>query len=88
MNKNNDPLLANGDPNPAINPEMSINIMAIQSFRQALACLVDRNLNTITQGFGIPMYTPIPSYMTIYVHPDIVPGGARDDLTYGGYYGK
>jgi ABC-type transport system substrate-binding protein len=89
MNHYGDLLLPNGDPNPTIDAEMGINVMTILSFRQALACLVNRSyiVNDITQGFGLPMWTPVPVYMTTYVHPDIRHGGALEDLTYGGYEG-
>ena len=89
MNHYGDLLLPNGEPNPAIDPEMGINVMTILSFRQALACLVNRSyiVETITLGFGLPMYTAVPLYMTTYVHPDIEPGGSLENITYGAYGG-
>ena len=86
MNKNGDLLLPGDTPNPAIDPEMGINIMTITSFRQALACLVDRTyiIDVITLGFALPIWTPVPTYINTYIHPDIVPGGSLDNLTYGG----
>jgi ABC-type transport system substrate-binding protein len=87
FNNNGDLLLPNGDPNPAIDPEMLINVMTILSFRQALACMVNRTfiVETITLGFGLPMWTPVPVYMNATVHPDIVPGGSLENITYGGW---
>jgi ABC-type transport system substrate-binding protein len=86
FNNNGDLLLQNGDPNPAIDPEMGINVMTILSFRQALACMVNRTyiVDVITLGFGLPMWTPVPTYMTTFVHPDIKPGGSLENITYGG----
>jgi ABC-type transport system substrate-binding protein len=86
MNKYGDLLLPNDDPNPAIDPEMGLNVMTIRSFRQALACMVNRTyiVDVITLGFGLPMYTPVPTYMTTFVHPDIKPGGSLENITYGG----
>jgi ABC-type transport system substrate-binding protein len=88
LNKNNDLLLGDGTTNPAIDSEMGINVMSIKSLRQALACLVNRGAMVgATGGLGMPIYTPVPVYMASYVHPDIVPGGTLDYLTYGGYNG-
>jgi ABC-type transport system substrate-binding protein len=85
INKYGGALLPGGSPNPALDPEMGINVMTILSFRQALACLVNRSyiVNVITEGFGLPIWTPVPTYMTTYVHPDIKPDGALANLTYG-----
>jgi ABC-type transport system substrate-binding protein len=57
--------------------------------RQAIAYCANRSyiVNDICKGLVNPIYTPVPTYMAGYVNHDIRPGGARSDLTYGGYNG-
>jgi ABC-type transport system substrate-binding protein len=76
---NNNETLPDGSPNPC----------TVLEFRQALAYLVNRTyiIYDITKGFGLPMWTPVPTYMTTYVHPEIKPGGSLEALTYGGMTG-
>jgi ABC-type transport system substrate-binding protein len=88
INKNGDPTLPDETPNPAYIAGLG-NPCTVLSFRQALAYLVNRSyiVNNITQGFGLPIWTPVPAYMTTYVHSDIRPGGAFENLTYGSISG-
>jgi ABC-type transport system substrate-binding protein len=91
IDTNNNPnlLLDDGTPNPAVDSSLGINPFSIVSLKQAIACLVNRSyiVNTICEGLALPMWTAVPRYMTTYVHPDIMPGGTLDALTYGGYEG-
>jgi ABC-type transport system substrate-binding protein len=89
INKNGESTLPDGTPNPAYIGQLG-NPCCITSFRQALASLVNRSyvVENITYGYKLPMWTPVPAYMTTYVHPDIKPGGALENLTYGGYTGN
>ena len=52
--------------------------------RHALWHLMDRDyvVANIWGGMGVPMYTPVPPSMGIYVHPEIRPGGALEVLTH------
>ena len=88
INKNNNETLPDGKPNPAYIPGLG-NPCSVLEFRQALAYLVNRTyiVETITHGLGLPMWTPVPTYMTTYVHPEIKPGGTLEALTYGGMTG-
>jgi ABC-type transport system substrate-binding protein len=67
----------------------SVNPCTVQSFRRALAYLVNRTyiIVNILGGNGLPVWTPVPPYLTPYVHPEIKPGGALENLTYGGMTG-
>jgi peptide/nickel transport system substrate-binding protein len=60
------------------------NPCSVIPFRQAIAHLADRGQldGLIGTGYYFPMYTPVPPSMGDYVHPEIVPGGALEDLTY------
>lgn len=52
------------------------------TLRHAIAHMIDRTwiITEVTAGLGLPMYTVMPTYMAGYVHPDIKPGEAYEDL--------
>jgi ABC-type transport system substrate-binding protein len=51
--------------------------------RQAIAYCVNRSYSeSFTGGLANPIYTPMPTYMTGYVNPDIAPGKPLQALTY------
>lgn len=89
LDMNNNDTLPDGTANPLSEVQM----------RQAIAYLVNRQniVNVITGGLGLPMWTPVPTYMTGVVDWEITPAGytvptgwtagARADLTYGGLTG-
>jgi ABC-type transport system substrate-binding protein len=70
--------------NNATLPDGSANPCAVVSMRQAIACLVNRTtiVTTICEGFALPMWTTIPTYMTAYLHPEIKPYGLLENLAY------
>jgi ABC-type transport system substrate-binding protein len=94
FNHNTDPLLAPGVPNPILTPEMKKNPMAGNetddggrsglSLRRALIHLWDRTKFTdiFLGAMGEHMYTPVPTYMGGYVHPDIKPGRPLEAFCY------
>lgn len=83
FNNNNNTYLGNPEnpdyPNPAYP-----NPTSMPSIRQAIAYMIDRTALCSDLGAGLydPIYTPIPSYMTYWIHPDIRPGGSLESLTY------
>jgi ABC-type transport system substrate-binding protein len=89
INKNGNPLLPDGSENPAYFPELG-NPCSVLEFRQALAYMVNRSYitNNILSGSGLPLWTPLPAYMTTYVNSNIKPGGTLENLTYGGMQGN
>jgi ABC-type transport system substrate-binding protein len=73
---------------PADNVTGTHNPTSELILRQALAYAVNRaDIVDFTGGLTLPMYTPVPNYMSGYVNHDIDPAGNRADLTYGGYTG-
>lgn len=54
------------------------------ALRQALSHCVDRVYlaGVIGEGLYDPIFTPVPAYMTGWIHPDIRYGGALEDLAY------
>jgi ABC-type transport system substrate-binding protein len=51
--------------------------------RQAIAYCVNRSYAAkFTGGLASPIYTPMPTYMTGYINPDIAPGKPLQALTY------
>jgi len=89
INKNGDPVLPDGSPNPAYIAGLG-NPCSVLEFRKALAYMVNRTyiINNILSGYGLPIWTPMPAYMTTYIHPDIKPSQALENLTYGGMQGN
>lgn len=83
INNNNDTYLGN-PPNPAYPNPVYPNPCSAKEMRQAIAHLVDRNqLDTIIgSGFYDPVYTPEPLAMSVYIHPEIRPGGTLEELAY------
>jgi ABC-type transport system substrate-binding protein len=80
INNNPNPLLGYyGNLTDYANP-MYPNPTAIPAMRHAIAHLTDRSwiVTEVTAGLGVAIYTPIPSYMVGYVHPDIKPGEIYD----------
>jgi ABC-type transport system substrate-binding protein len=83
INNNPNEYLGN-PPDPAYPNPVYPNPCSVISFRQAIAHLADRGQleGLIGTGFYYPMYTPVPPSMGEYVHPEIVPGGVFENLTY------
>lgn len=87
---NNNATLPDGSLNPAGYVDTSDPYYAdTRAFRQAIAYCVNRThiVYDICEGLANPMWTPVPTYMTTYVHPEIKPGGLLEELTYGGWEG-
>lgn len=72
---------ANGEWHGAPNPVYP-NPCGVCCFRYALAHLMDRDyvIAEIEEGYGIPMYTMVPPSCPAFVHPEIFPGGALEEL--------
>jgi len=74
-----------GNPLPpeATNPVYP-NPTGVPEIRHAIFHCMDRAYvgDVILEGYGVPMYTPVPPSMPNYVHEEIVPGGALEDLTH------
>jgi ABC-type transport system substrate-binding protein len=83
INNNPNEYLGN-PPDPAYLNPVYPNPTSVKEMRQAIAHLVDRTwLETIIgPGFYFPVYTPVPPCYGGFAHPEIVPGGALDALTY------
>jgi peptide/nickel transport system substrate-binding protein len=95
LNNNNNTYLGN-PPNPAYpNPRWPnpLGYTVSESgvihdngypLRHAIAHLVDRSVvvSEVGAGAAVPIYTPVPPSFGKYSHPDIKPGGAREDLTH------
>lgn len=83
INNNNNEFLGN-PPNPAYPNPVYPNPCSVLGMRKAIAYLCDRNyiINNITGPFGYPLYTPLLPSSKKFVHPDIRPGGLREDLCY------
>lgn len=60
------------------------NPMSEPAMRQACSYFVDRIALCSGQNEGLyePIFTPIPAYMTYWIHPDIKPGGTLENMTY------
>jgi ABC-type transport system substrate-binding protein len=59
------------------------------ALRQAIAACVNRScIESFTGGFALPIYTPVPTYMGVYINTQIAPGQPLEALTYGGYDGN
>jgi ABC-type transport system substrate-binding protein len=75
FNYNNNPNQYLGNPpNPLYpNPKYGNNPTEVKEFRQACSYLLDRPAICTGPGQGMyePIYTPIPAYMTCWIHPDI-----------------
>ncbi len=83
FNHNNNKNL--GNPQDPLYPNpMNPNPTAVISLRQAFSYFIDRVALCAGPGGGLydPIFTPIPSYMVYWIHPDIKYGGALDSLTY------
>jgi len=94
FNHNNDALLGVGVPNPILTADMKKNPMAGNetddggrsglSLRRAICLLFNRTRFTdeFMGAMGEHMYTPVPTYMGGYVHPDIKPGKPLETYAY------
>jgi len=83
FNHNNNTYLGNPE-NPLYANPINPNPTAVISMRQAFGYFVDRVALCAGPGEGlyVPIFTPIPSYMAFWIHPDIRYNGALDALTY------
>ncbi|MDH7563314.1 MAG: ABC transporter substrate-binding protein [Candidatus Bathyarchaeota archaeon] len=83
INNNNNAFLGN-PPDPAYPNPVYPNPRSVLGMRKAIAYLCNRDyiINNITGPFGCPLYTPMLPESGQYVHPEIRPGGAREDLCY------
>jgi len=84
LNNNNNQYLGN-PPNPAYPNPVYPNPMSELALRKAVAYLTNRP-KYVQQYLGetvaVALYTPVPPSAGKYSHPDITPGGAREDLCY------
>jgi len=83
FNHNDNPFLGNPQNPLYVNPRTP-NPTAVISLRQAFSYFIDRVALCAGPGEGLfaPIFTPIPAYMTDWIHPEIRYGGALDALTY------
>lgn len=84
LNNNNNEFLGN-PPDPAYPNPNYPNPMSVVDLRKAIAYLSDRTYvinEVIGEGYAFPVYTPMSPASGFYVHPEIRPGGALEDLCY------
>lgn len=83
FNHNNNTNLGN-PPNPTYPNPRFPNPTSVPALRQALSHLVDRVALVAGPGEGLydAIFTPIPSYMKAWIHPDIKYGGLLEPLAY------
>jgi len=83
FNHNNNTHLGNPE-DPAYPNPVYPNPASIPEFRQACSHLVDRDTLWSGPGQGMyePIFTPIPAYMTYWIHPNISYTGSLSVLTY------
>ncbi len=83
FNHNNNTYLGNPE-DPAYPNLVYPNPASIPEFRQACSHLVDRDTLCSGPGQGMyePIFTPIPAYMTYWIHPNISYTGSLSVLTY------
>ena len=84
LNNNNNTYLGN-PPNENYTNPVYPNPMADVNLRKAIAYCVNRDYvvkEVVGEGFAVPLYTVVPPSMGVYSHPEIRPGGAREDLCY------
>jgi len=84
LNNNNNVNLGNPE-DPAYPNPVYPNPMSVVDLRKAIAYLSDRTYvinEVIGEGFAFPVYTPMSPASGFYVHPEIRPGGALEDLCY------
>src|SRR4030043_211295 len=86
LNFNNNPNEYLGNPPDPLypNPVLATNPCVVTEFRQACSYLVDRNALCSDPGQGMyePIFTPIPAYMTYWIHPEISYAGTLSALAY------
>jgi hypothetical protein len=86
FNYNNNPNQYLGNPPNSLylNPKYNNNPTEVREFRQACSYLIDRQALVTGPGQGMyeDIYTPIPAYMTYWVHPDISYTGLLSALAY------
>jgi hypothetical protein len=86
FNYNNNPNEYLGNPPNSLypNPKYGNNPTEVKEFRQACSYLLDRPAICTGPGQGMyePIYTPIPAYMTYWIHPDISYTGTLSALAY------
>jgi ABC-type oligopeptide transport system substrate-binding subunit len=86
MNYNNNPNQYLGNPPNSLypNPKYGNNPTEVKEFRQACSYLLDRPAICTGPGQGMyePIFTPIPAYMTYWIHPDISYTGSLSALAY------
>jgi ABC-type transport system substrate-binding protein len=84
LNNNNNVYLGNPE-DPAYPNPVYPNPMSVVELRKAVAYLSDRTYvinEVIGEGFAFPVYTPMSPASGFYMHPEIRPGGALQDLCY------
>lgn len=84
LNCNNNEDLGNPPDAAYPNPNYP-NPMSVLEMRKAVAYLSDRTYvinEVIGEGFAFPVYTPMSPASGFYVHPEINPGGALEELCY------
>jgi ABC-type transport system substrate-binding protein len=83
FNNNNNQYLGN-PPNPAAPNPVYQNPGSVPAFRQAVSTSINNTYlcTVLAEGLYDPIYTPMPSYMAFWIHPDIRPGGALEALTW------
>ena len=83
FNHNNNTYLGN-PPDPIFPNPVSPNPMSELALRQACAYFINRTALTedVGQGLYDPIYTPIPAYLTYWIHPEIKLKGTLENLTY------
>jgi Bacterial extracellular solute-binding proteins, family 5 Middle/Dockerin type I domain len=83
FNNNNNTYLGNPPNSEAPNPVYP-NPMSSDIFRQCVSTSINNTYlcQVLAGGMYEPIYTPIPAYMTYWIHPDIKPGGLLENLTW------
>jgi hypothetical protein len=86
LNFNNNPNEYLGNPpNPLYpNPVYETNPCVVTEFRQACSHLINRSAICTGPGQDLyePIFTPLPAYMTTWIHPDISYTGSLSVLAY------
>jgi ABC-type transport system substrate-binding protein len=83
INNNNNKFLGNPPDQNYPNPVYP-NPCSVLGMRKAIAYLCNRDyiVDNITGPLGYPLYTPLIPESGMYIHPEIHPGGAKEDLCY------
>ena len=80
---NNDNTYLGNPPNPSAPNPVYPNPMSSGIFRQCVSTSINNTYlcQVLAGGLYEPIYTPIPAYMTYWIHSDIKPGGLLENLT-------